>query len=225
VRGSLAGSCSPAQTSYAVASRQGEPAGIGSPCWLPSGRRLGSGWHDSAYWLDAGPALVEVAAAGVGAPRWVAHVCHCAARPGSQLCVCGSWRGLFQRDRQPGIRQLTVRRPWPGSASEGSQSHGDLDTMTLPGPQVCPCSHARGYDHQRGRSPNATPRLEHASEHMATTGPPHPPRSCRPLAGGAGSRLAQRPRSGLALTRWIRPRSWEARRTTAQLGWPRIVPA
>jgi hypothetical protein len=58
----------------------------------------------------------------------------CPARPGSNVCVCGSWRGLYQRDRQANARQLTVRCPRPGSARVGSQLHGDQEAMTRPGP-------------------------------------------------------------------------------------------
>lgn len=52
------------------------------------------------------------------------------------MCDCGSWRGLYQRDRQLGARQLTVRYPRPGSARACSQSHGDQETMTWPAAQV-----------------------------------------------------------------------------------------
>jgi len=51
----------------------------------------------------------------------------------------------------------------------------------------------------------------------------HPPHSCRPLAGGNGSRLAKRPRSGMALTRRLRPRSSKARRARHQLGRQRTT--
>jgi len=51
-----------------------------------------------------------------------------------------------------------------------------------------------------------------------------PPHSRRPLTRDAVSRLAERPRSGPALTRWLWSRSWEARRTHHQpgrsVGWP-----
>jgi hypothetical protein len=70
---------------------------------------------------------------------WAAHA--------SARLVIAS-RVLCQRDRQPGARQLTVRHPRVGSARAGSQSHGDQVTMTLPGPQRCPCSHAQ-VAHQR----------------------------------------------------------------------------
>jgi len=42
---------------------------------------------------------------------------------------------------------------------------------------------------------------------------PRPPRSCYLLGATDVSRLAERPRSGLALTRRARPRSWDSEET------------
>ena len=56
--------------------------------------------------------------------------------------TCGSCRGRYQTDRQPGAAlqntAMCPAAPPPEAAFAAGQSHGTYDTVIRPGPHSCP---------------------------------------------------------------------------------------